>query len=246
MLLQVEKVTKYFNGLKALDEVSVYLKEKEIVGLIGPNGAGKTTLLNIIMGTYKPNKGVIIFNGRRIDGLRPDEICKMGIARTFQIVKPITTLKVIDNVLVAALFGKDERLSINKAREISINALEFVGLKNKMDYFPSNLTITELRKLELARAIATRPKLILIDEVLAGLNVTEVNEMLEKIRELNKEMGVTILMVEHIMHAIMSISERIIVLHHGKKIAEGRPEEIVNNPLVIKAYLGERFSKRGV
>jgi len=243
MLLKVKNIIKSFRGIKALDDVSLHISPGEIVGLIGPNGAGKTTLFNIITGVYKPDKGEVYFNGKQITGLRPYKICKMGIARTFQLVKPISSLTVLENVAVASIFGKSEEKtwSLLDAENEALKTLEYVGLLSKKDLYPSELTVAEQKKMELARALATNPKLLLLDELLAGLNLTEMDEMLNKLKELHESKKLTIVIVEHVMHAVMNISQRIIVLHYGRKIAEGTPDEVASNEKVIEAYLGEKF-----
>jgi branched-chain amino acid transport system ATP-binding protein len=240
-MLTIDGVTKNFGGIRALDDVSLHVERGEILGLIGPNGAGKTTLFNVVSGFYKPDKGRVIFEGIEITGWRPHKICELGIARTFQIVKPIETLSVIDNVIVAKLFNTREA-SYKKRNVIdeSYELLRFVNLDGKAHLMPKELTMVEQRRLELARALATEPKLLLLDEVLAGLTPLETEDMLSKIREVNKK-GVTIIMVEHVIRAVMEIADRIAVLHYGRKIAEGTPEKVANDPKVKEAYLGEEY-----
>jgi branched-chain amino acid transport system ATP-binding protein len=240
-MLTIDGVTKNFGGIRALDDVSLYVERGEILGLIGPNGAGKTTLFNVVSGFYKPDKGRVIFEGIEITGWRPHKICELGIARTFQIVKPIETLSVIDNVVVAKLFNTRE--ASYKKRDVideSYELLRFVNLDGKAHLMPKELTMVEQRRLELARALATEPKLLLLDEVLAGLTPLETEAMLSKIKEVNKK-GVTIIMVEHVIRAVMEIADRIAVLHYGRKIAEGTPEKVANDPKVKEAYLGEEY-----
>jgi branched-chain amino acid transport system ATP-binding protein len=240
-MLTIDGVTKNFGGIRALDDVSLHVERGEILGLIGPNGAGKTTLFNVVSGFYKPDKGRVIFEGREITGWRPHKICELGIARTFQIVKPIETLSVIDNVVVAKLFNTRE--TSYKKRDVideSCELLRFVNLDGKAHLMPKELTMVEQRRLELARALATEPKLLLLDEVLSGLTPLETEDMLSKIKEVNKK-GVTIIMVEHVIRAVMEIADRIAVLHYGRKIAEGTPEKVANDPKVKEAYLGEEY-----
>jgi branched-chain amino acid transport system ATP-binding protein len=229
-ILEGSKVTKKFGGLVALKEVDFAIHENEIVGLIGPNGAGKTTLINCITGFFPPTSGSIHFQGKRIDGLKPHKICEMGIARTFQIPRPFPKLTVLENVLVASRGDKDR----------AISALDFVGLKDKINILARNLNTQQLKLLDLARALATNPKILLLDEMVAGLNPVEVTNLVKKIMEI-RENGITILWIEHVMRAIMSCADRIIVLNEGMKIAEGPPKEVSNDEKVIKAYLGEKY-----
>lgn len=237
-ILKVLEITKYFGGLAAVKNVTFDIYEREIVGLIGPNGAGKTTIFNLISGFYKPNKGKIIFNGEDITNLKPFQICKKGIGRVFQMTKPFLNMTCLENVMVGALFGKNEKKEINKAKEEAMEIIEFIGLSKKSDVIAKNLTIADRKKLEIARALATRPKLLLLDEVAAGLNPVEIEEIMGLMREIRNK-NITLLIVEHVMKFIMGISDRIIVLHHGEKIAEGKPYEITENKKVIEAYLGE-------
>jgi len=233
-ILELKNVTKRFGGLVAVNNVSFKVREKEFLGLIGPNGAGKTTLFNCISGLYKPNGGKIIFKGIDITGWPPHKIAMLGIARTFQIVRPLSNLTVLENVAIGALKKtNDTREAISKAKEI----LEIVGLYDKRYLKARLLNVIEKKRLELARALATDPELLLLDEVAAGLTPAEVDELLELLRDIHRR-GLTIIMIEHVMRAIMNIAERIIVLHYGRLIAEGPPEAISKNPKVIEAYLG--------
>ncbi|RLG50764.1 MAG: ABC transporter ATP-binding protein [Thermoproteota archaeon] len=234
-LLEVRDVTKRFGGLVAVNSVSFSIDEGEIVGLIGPNGAGKTTLFNVISGFYKPEAGRVLFMGRDITGKPPYTIAKLGIGRTFQIVKPLLNLTVLENVVTAALLKSS---SLSEAKERASEVLEFTGLHEKRMLKASALNLVERKRLELSRALAIDPKLLLLDEVAAGLNPREVDSLLELLRQINSA-GKTILMVEHVMRAVMTISQRVIVLHHGSKLAEGTPSEVASDRRVIEAYLGE-------
>lgn len=224
----------------ALKNVSFDIHEKETVGLIGPNGAGKTTLVNVVSGVYKPDSGTVKFLERDITTLTPEQRCHMGIARTYQIPQPFLDMTVHKNVAVACLYGKKRRISVNEALDEAKYFLEVVDLADKMDVTAGNLSIYELRKLELARALATRPKLLLIDEVMAGLTPLQASDAVKLINQVLKEkFNLTILWIEHVMSIIMNAAERIVVLHYGEKIAEGTPKEVSKNKKVIEAYLGE-------
>ncbi len=236
-LIEAERVTKKFGGLTALREVSFYINSGEILGLIGPNGAGKTTLFNAVAGVFRPESGRIRFNGEEITGLPPFELSLKGIARTFQITKPFLNITVLDNMMVGAL-SKEKNLEAGK--KISLEVLEFVGLASKKDLMAAKLTLEDRKRLELARALATKPRLLLLDEVMAGLNPKEMEDTLKLIRKVHAE-GMTIFVVEHVMKAILSVSHRVMVLHHGEKIAEGAPNDIVQNQKVIDAYLGQSY-----
>jgi branched-chain amino acid transport system ATP-binding protein len=236
-LIEAEKVTKKFGGLMALRDVSFHINSGEILGLIGPNGAGKTTLFNAVAGVFRPESGMIRFNGEEITGLPPFELSLKGIARTFQIAKPFLNITVLENMMVGAL-SKEKNLEAGK--KISLEVLEFVGLASKKDLLAAKLTLEDRKRLELARALATKPRLLLLDEVMAGLNPKEMEDTLKLIRRVHAE-GMTIFVVEHVMKAIMSVSHRVMVLHHGEKIAEGAPNDIVQNQKVIDAYLGQSY-----
>jgi branched-chain amino acid transport system ATP-binding protein len=236
VLLAVEAVSKRFRGLRALSNVSFEVPSGHIVALIGPNGAGKTTLFNLISGTLAPDSGAIRLAGAPITGLRPDQVCRAGVGRTFQLVKPFAGLSVLDNVVVGAL-ARTPR--VRTAREKALAILERFGLADRCDLPAAALTLPDRKRLEVARALATEPRLLLLDEVMAGLRPTETDQMVEVFRRLNREQGLTILLIEHVMRAVMALSREIHVLHHGELIARGAPEEIVRNPAVLECYLGE-------
>jgi branched-chain amino acid transport system ATP-binding protein len=235
-MLQVNSISKSFRGLRAVQDASFAVPEGGIVGLIGPNGAGKTTIFNMIAGVYAPDSGSISFQGSPIHGLRPDQICSLGIGRTFQIVKPFAGLSVLDNVMVGAFLKEP---SSPGARSASIKILEKLGLGAKRDLPASSLTLPDRKRLEVARALATRPKLLLLDEVMAGLRPTECDQIVTVFRELNRAEGLTVLLIEHVMRAVMALAGRIVVLHHGEVIAHGTPEEVVRDKAVLECYLGE-------
>ncbi|WP_303852165.1 ABC transporter ATP-binding protein [Seleniivibrio woodruffii] len=234
-LLQVKDVSKFFGGLAAVSGVSFDVNENEILGIIGPNGAGKTTLFNVINGFYKPSKGDIIMNGKSIAGRKPHEICKAGMARTFQIVRPLRRLSVFDNVLASAFLRAKNKAD---AEKIATEVLKFTDLYEDRETLSKGLPLGKRKRLEIARALATRPKLLLLDESFAGLNPAELDKSIEIIRNIKKS-GITVMIIEHHMKVIMSISDRIVVLTYGQKIAEGTPDEIRHNQQVIEAYLGE-------
>lgn len=235
-LLEVHSIAKSFRGLKAVSNASLEVPQGGIVALIGPNGAGKTTCFNMIAGVFAPDTGEILFDGRRIDGQRPDQVCVAGIGRTFQIVKPFAGLSVLDNVIVGA-FNRTRHLA--EARRIASEILEKLGLGPKRDLPASSLTLPDRKRLEVARALATGPKLLLLDEVMAGLRPTECDQMVEVFRELNVRDGLTILLIEHVMRAVMALAQHIVVLHHGEIIARGTPQEVVRDKAVLECYLGE-------
>ena len=234
-ILEVRHVFKLFGGLAANSDVSFSMEQGTIMGLIGPNGAGKTTLFNCITGYYPPTKGEVLFKGERIDGLAPDKVCKLGMVRTWQKVRPLAKMTVLDNVMVGALARTN---SLRVAREIAAEQLEVVKLGHKVRFLAGGLPIGERKKLEVARVLATKPELLLLDEVMGGLNPAESDEIIQLILDIKKR-GLTQMVIEHDMKAIMRISDRIVVLNSGEKLAEGLPQEIVNNPEVITAYLGE-------
>jgi branched-chain amino acid transport system ATP-binding protein len=233
-ILEISHVSKFFGGLAANSDVSFDVPERTIVGLIGPNGAGKTTLFNCITGYYPPSRGEIIFDGRRMNGLQPDKVCRLGMVRTWQKVRPLTNLSALDNVMVGALCRTN---SVREARDIAHQQLRVVHLDQRASLLAGALPIGERKKLEVARALATRPKLLLLDEVMGGLNPAESEEIIQLVLEMRSQ-GVTQMVIEHDMKAIMRLSDRVVVLNSGEKLAEGTPKEIVDNPQVVEAYLG--------
>ncbi|MBM4276502.1 MAG: ABC transporter ATP-binding protein [Deltaproteobacteria bacterium] len=238
-ILEGEGVTKYFGGLAAISNVGFHVDQGEIVGLIGPNGAGKTTLFNLISAALVLNSGVIKFKGEKISGLKPHQVCRAGVARTFQSVKIFGNIPVLGNVLLGSLFGTSTGMSSADAAREAMESLEFVGLSTMRATPAKDLTLANQKRLEVARALATQPDLLLIDELIAGLNPTETAQAMELVTRI-RDRGITILMIEHVMKAIMSICDRIIVLHHGEKIAEGTPQEITASKTVVEVYLGDQ------
>jgi branched-chain amino acid transport system ATP-binding protein len=233
-LLAVDNVSKRFRGLVAVDRISFEVPDGAICAVIGPNGAGKTTLFNIVAGAFAPDTGSIVFDGERIEGLAPDRICRRGIGRTFQIVRPFPALSVEDNVVIGALMHRN----LGEARTYSHDVLRRLDLYDKRRQLAKSLTLPDRKRLEVARALATDPKLLLLDEVMAGLRPTETDRMVAILRELNAERGLTILLIEHVMRAVMALAQRVLVLHHGAAIAEGAPDEVVRDKDVIRSYLG--------
>ena len=237
-LLEGKGVTKYFGGLAAVSNVGFHVKKGEAFGLIGPNGAGKTTLFNVISASLPTTSGTIRFKGEKITGLKPYKICRMGVARTFQTVKIFPDLPVISNVILGLHFGMSAKMSSAEKTQKAAEYLEFVGLSKMIMAPAKDLTLANQKRLEVARALATKPELLMLDELMAGLTHTEVSESMEMVSRI-REMGITVIMIEHVMTAIMSVCERIMVLHHGEKIAEGTPKEIATSKKVIEVYLGE-------
>ncbi len=235
-LLEVQGITKRFGGLVAVNDFSLSMDPGHIVALIGPNGAGKTTVFNLIAGFCRPDKGTVLLDGKDITGLRPDQVCKLGLARTFQLARPFGRISVLDNVIIGAYARtNDTKTARAKAEEV----LDFLGMSNLADRMASGLPIASRKRLEIARALAIDPKMILLDEAMAGLRPAEADEVIAMVRRMSAEKGIGILLVEHVMKVVMSLSERIVVLHHGERIAEGPPQEVVRNAQVIDAYLGE-------
>ena len=243
VILSVQGVTKRFGGLQALTQVTFDLPEGQILGLIGPNGAGKTTMFNAINGVYPPEEGRVIFREKDVTRIKTYHHAHMGMARTHQIVQPLNDLTVRENVMVGACFGR-ENLGLGNASAIAHDVLAFVDLKNRADQLAGSLNVAEKKRLELARALASRPYLLLLDEVLAGLNPSEIEKMVDIVKKI-RDQGITIIMIEHVMKAVMNVSDRIIVLDYGEQIAEGTPDEISKNDKVIEAYLGDpRLAER--
>ena len=238
MILQVEGVGKRFGGLQALADVTFDLPEGQILGLIGPNGAGKTTLFNCISGVYEPTDGRVTCRGEDVTGSKAYLMAHRGMARTHQIVRPLNELTVRENVMVGACFGRENH-RLPSAGEIADEVLAFVRLAERSDQLAGSLNVGQKKRLEMARALAARPYLLLLDEVLAGLNPSEIAMMVDIVKKIRDERGVTIIMIEHVMHAIMNVSDRLLVLDYGRQIAEGTPEEVANNEKVIEAYLGD-------
>lgn len=236
VLLDVSGVSRSFRGLRAVNDVSFAVALGDIVAVIGPNGAGKTTLFNLIAGALTPDDGAIRFDGRDVAGLRADQRCRLGIARTFQLARPFAGLTVEDNAIIGALAQTSD---IDAARREALDALDRLGLADRRNRLASQLTLPDRKRLEVARALATGPRLLLLDEAMAGLRPTEIDAMVSVLTRLNREADLTIVLIEHVMRAVMALAQRIVVLHHGEKIAEGAPADIARDPVVIRSYFGE-------
>jgi branched-chain amino acid transport system ATP-binding protein len=242
-LLSLQRVSKRFRGLVAVDAVSFDVPEGGLFAVIGPNGAGKTTLFNMIAGAMTPDDGAITFAGQPIGGLTPDAVCRRGIGRTFQLVRLFPALSVEDNVIVGALL---HRRDVGAARERALALLQRLGLFDRRHQIAATLALADRKRLEVARALATEPRLLLLDEVMAGLRPTETDRLVATLRELNRESGLTILLIEHVMRAVMALASRVLVLDHGTVIAQGTPETVVRDPAVVQSYLGQSSIESGV
>ena len=238
-LLEISGLTKHFGGLAAVHKVSFAIDQGEIVSLIGPNGAGKTTIFNLLSGVYAPDEGAIRLDGVDLVGHRPFEVCRRGVGRTFQIMQPFPHMTVLENVVTSGLFGQVPRVPMRKVEEEAMDLCRWVGLGEKMGIYPRSLPVADQKRIEIARALAIKPKLLLLDEVMSGLTPTETAEAIRLVRQL-RERGITIFLIEHVMRVVMGISDRVIVLHHGEKISEGPPQRVAHDQKVVEAYLGEQ------
>ena len=241
-MLLGKKVSKNFGGLRALRQVDFSIGKSEIVGLIGPNGSGKSTLFNVITGYLRPDEGEILLDGQDITHCRPDEIAKIGIARTFQLVRPFREMTVLRNIAVSALYGRARESKLSDGLKVASKWAEFCGLEKRASTFAGELTLAEQKRLEIARALPLEPQILLLDESLSGLNAVETAQGFELIRRVREEFGISIFMIEHIMKAVMTISDRVIVLNEGRRIAEGKPKEVARDQAVIEAYLGKAYT----
>ena len=244
VILEIQSVSKHFGALKAVDQVDFQVKKGEILGLIGPNGAGKTTLTNVVTGDLKETRGQVFYKGQNVTHMQPYQIARIGLTRTYQVVKPLEGMTVEENILVGSLFGRGGRNNnLNQSKKIAHEIMELVGLEKKKDFMVSDITLPDLKRMEFARVLAMEPEIVFLDEVMAGLNPSEVDEASTLVKKIREDKKLTIVYIEHIMKAVMGISDRIIVLHHGKKICEGSPQQVCDNPAVIEAYLGKRYAK---
>jgi branched-chain amino acid transport system ATP-binding protein len=243
-LLEISGLTKHFGGLAAVQKVSFAIDRGEIVSLIGPNGAGKTTIFNLLSGVYPPDEGEIRLDGDDLVGHRPFEVCQRGVGRTFQIMQPFPHMTVLENVITSGLFGQVPRVPMKKVEKEARELCRWVGLGEKMGVYPRNLPVADQKRIEIARALAIKPKLLLLDEVMSGLTPTETAEAIKLVRQL-RDRGITIFLIEHVMKVVMGISDRVIVLHHGEKISEGSPQRVAHDRKVIEAYLGEQIENSG-